>query len=75
MSHWTINDGELRRQVQAQGERYRELRRRSDEARLLDEVCGPRTSLLEQARRWFAVATRRAQPLLPSAPELEQGRG
>lgn len=53
MNHWMIGDGELRRQVGMQAERYRELRRRSEEIRLLEAALGPRRSSGKRLRSWL----------------------
>lgn len=61
MNHWTIGDGELRRQVGMQAERYQELRRRSDEARMREAACGPHLPLGERLRSWFEATWRGAR--------------
>lgn len=62
MDHWTIGDAELRRQVGAQTERYRELRRRSDKVRLLEAGLGPRPTLLQRLSRCLEAVLGRRRP-------------
>jgi hypothetical protein len=59
MNHWTIGNPEVRQAVQAQEDRYRELRRHSAEAQLLREALGPRPTLIGRLIRGLEALLKR----------------
>lgn len=73
MNHWTIGEGELRRQVGMQAERYRDLRRRSEEVRLIEAALGPRDGLGRGIRSWLEGSWSRVRHALLHRPVSNEG--
>lgn len=79
MNPWTIGDGELRRQVVMQEERYRDLRRRSEEVRLIEAARRPRRNLRKRLHSWLQALWGHARhtnlPEPVSSEALKRGHG
>ncbi|HMQ31782.1 MAG TPA: PQQ-binding-like beta-propeller repeat protein [Chloroflexaceae bacterium] len=59
MKQWSIGDREFSERVGAQHARYQELRRRSDEARMIEAAYGPRPTAARWVWGWLGAFTRR----------------